>query len=99
MNLTFSPEEQAFREEVRRFLADALPSDIRERVRLGRHLPADDHIRWQNILSDQGWLAANWPVEHGGQAGARCSDISSMKSAPPPTPLRWCPLASIWSRQ
>ena len=29
MNLTFSPEEQAFREEVRRFLADALPSDIR----------------------------------------------------------------------
>ncbi|HBK35565.1 MAG TPA: pimeloyl-CoA dehydrogenase large subunit, partial [Halomonas sp.] len=66
MNLTFSPEEQAFREEVRRFLADALPSDIRERVRLGRHLPADDHIRWQNILSDQGWLAANWPVEHGG---------------------------------
>ena len=66
MNLTFSPEEQAFREEVRRFLADALPSDIRERVRLGRHLRADDHIRWQNILSDQGWLAANWPVEHGG---------------------------------
>ena len=58
MNLTFSPEEQAFREEVRRFLTDALPSDIRERVRLGRHLRADDHIRWQNILSDQGWHQA-----------------------------------------
>ena len=66
MNLTFSPEEQAFRAEVRHFLADALPSDISERVRLGRHLRADDHLRWQNILSEQGWLASNWPKQHGG---------------------------------
>ena len=54
MNLTFSPEEQAFCEQVRRFLADALPSDISQRVRLGRHLRADDYLRWQNILSEQG---------------------------------------------
>ncbi|MFG6666632.1 acyl-CoA dehydrogenase family protein [Halomonas sp. HNIBRBA4712] len=66
MNLTFTAEEQRFRDEVREFLAESLPDDIRQRVRLGRHLRADDHLRWQNILSRQGWLAANWPVEHGG---------------------------------
>ncbi|WP_249976142.1 acyl-CoA dehydrogenase family protein [Vreelandella olivaria] len=66
MNLTFTPEERAFRAEVRAFLADALPNDITERVRLGRYLRADDHTRWQNILSKRGWLAANWPKEYGG---------------------------------
>ncbi|WP_104204140.1 acyl-CoA dehydrogenase family protein [Billgrantia saliphila] len=66
MNLDFTPEEQAFRREVRDFLAAELPHDIRERVRLGRRLSADDHLRWQNILSARGWLGANWPKEHGG---------------------------------
>ncbi|NIC37748.1 pimeloyl-CoA dehydrogenase large subunit [Halomonas desiderata] len=66
MNLDFTPEEQAFRREVREFLAAELPDDIRERVRLGRRLSADDHLRWQNVLSRRGWLAAGWPCEHGG---------------------------------
>ncbi|RDB43377.1 pimeloyl-CoA dehydrogenase large subunit [Halomonas sp. DQ26W] len=66
MNLDFSAEEQAFRGEVRDFLGAALPGDIRERVRLGRQLSADDHLCWQNILSERGWLGANWPQEHGG---------------------------------
>nr|WP_249322109.1 acyl-CoA dehydrogenase family protein [Halomonas sp. PGE1] len=66
MNLTYSAEEQAFRQDVRDFLATSLPDDIRERVRLGRRLTADDHLRWQTILSERGWLAANWPEAHGG---------------------------------
>ena len=66
MNLDFTPEEQAFRQQVRDFLAAELPADIRERVRLGRRLSAEDHIRWQDILSARGWLGVNWPKEHGG---------------------------------
>ncbi|AMD01205.1 acyl-CoA dehydrogenase family protein [Halomonas chromatireducens] len=66
MNLTFTAEEQAFRQEVRAFLETSLPSAIRERVRLGRRLTANDHIRWQNLLSERGWLGANWPKAHGG---------------------------------
>ena len=66
MNLDFTPEDQAFRREVREFLAAELPDDIRERVRMGRRLSADDHLRWQNVLSRRGWLAAGWPREHGG---------------------------------
>ncbi|MCC5884048.1 MAG: acyl-CoA dehydrogenase family protein [Halomonas sp.] len=66
MNLDFTPQEQAFRQQVRDFLATELPDDIRERVRLGRRLSADDHLRWQNVLSQRGWLGVGWPQEHGG---------------------------------
>ncbi|RCV87533.1 acyl-CoA dehydrogenase family protein [Billgrantia montanilacus] len=66
MNLEFTAEEQAFRREVRDFLAAKLPYGIRERVRLGRRLSADDHLCWQNLLSERGWLGVNWPQEHGG---------------------------------
>ena len=32
MDLRFTPEEQAFRDEVRAFIRDNLPADIRERM-------------------------------------------------------------------
>ena len=35
MDLRFTPEEAAFREEVRAFIRDNLPADIRDRMRLG----------------------------------------------------------------
>nr|WP_299240694.1 acyl-CoA dehydrogenase family protein [uncultured Halomonas sp.] len=66
MNLQFTPEENTFREKVRAFLADKLPDDIQRKVRLGQQLSAEEHVRWQNCLSERGWLAPGWPVEHGG---------------------------------
>lgn len=66
MNLQFTAEETAFRDEVRAFLDARLPADIQRKVRLGQCLAADDHVRWQNRLSERGWLAPGWPVEHGG---------------------------------
>jgi alkylation response protein AidB-like acyl-CoA dehydrogenase len=66
MDIHFTPEEQAFRGEVRAWLAENLPADIAEKVRLGRRLAKDDHQRWQKILNGRGWYAVNWPEEHGG---------------------------------
>src|SRR5690606_18666540 len=66
MNIHFTPDEQAFREEVRAFLKQNLPADLAEKVRLGRRLAKTDHQRWQAILDAQGWYAVNWPVEYGG---------------------------------
>jgi alkylation response protein AidB-like acyl-CoA dehydrogenase len=66
MNIDLSPEEQAFRDEVRAFLQDELPQDISERVKLGLHIQKDDYVRWQKILHKRGWVAPNWPEEHGG---------------------------------
>jgi alkylation response protein AidB-like acyl-CoA dehydrogenase len=66
MNIHFSDEELAFRDEVRAFLKAELPDDIAAKVRLGKKLTKQDHQRWQAILHRRGWYAANWPVEHGG---------------------------------
>ncbi len=67
MDLDFSTEELAFRDEVRQFLASQLPADIRDRISRGDHsYVRDDTIRWQKILHAKGWGAPAWPVEFGG---------------------------------
>ncbi len=66
MDMSYSPEETAFRDEVRAFLRDELPAEIAERVRLDTDLTKDDMERWHAILNAKGWLAQNWPKEYGG---------------------------------
>ncbi|MEH6567117.1 MAG: acyl-CoA dehydrogenase family protein [Halopseudomonas sp.] len=66
MEIHFSPEQLAFRDEVREFLKQELPADIAQKVKLAKHLSKEDHERWQKILSKRGWYAPGWPVEHGG---------------------------------
>jgi alkylation response protein AidB-like acyl-CoA dehydrogenase len=66
MNLDFSEEDLAFREEVRTFLRERYPADIREKMDRGVRLGREDFMRWQQTLHARGWAAPNWPVEHGG---------------------------------
>ena len=66
MDLTFSPEEDAFRAEVRGFIEENLPADIRAKGEAGVRIVADDIQRWTRILHDQGWVAPAWPEAHGG---------------------------------
>ena len=68
MDLSFTPEEKAFRQEVRDFLATSLPEDLRRKMVERRHLGKDDIVRWQRILNAKGWATPNWPVAHGGQS-------------------------------
>lgn len=66
MNLDFTADELAFRDEVRAFLAAEFPRDLLEKQRQGIPLTKDDQVRWQKILFRRGWAAVNWPVEYGG---------------------------------
>ena len=68
MNLDFSPDEEAFRREVRAFMAARLPADIGTRVRAGLPVAKADTVRWQELLFERGWIAPGWPIEHGGCA-------------------------------
>ena len=68
MDLSYSDEERAFREDVRAFLAEKLPKDRSDKVKRGEELGKEGHERWHAILNDQGWLATNWPKEFGGAA-------------------------------
>jgi alkylation response protein AidB-like acyl-CoA dehydrogenase len=66
MDLRFTPEEVAFREEVHAFIRDNLPADTRDRMKLGHPPRKEDTVRWQRILNAKGWAAYSWPKEHGG---------------------------------
>jgi alkylation response protein AidB-like acyl-CoA dehydrogenase len=66
MKLQFSPEEDAFRLEVRAFVQMHLPADIQRKVELGLRLERADYVAWFRILETRGWLTPGWPVEHGG---------------------------------
>ena len=66
MDLNYAPEELAFRDEVRGWLAANLPADIRDKVTGYRHLSKDDYLRWHRILAAKGWSVPHWPAEWGG---------------------------------
>jgi alkylation response protein AidB-like acyl-CoA dehydrogenase len=66
MDLNFTAEETAFRQQVRSFLQQKLPQDIRDKVHKGMIVERDDYVRWQRILHEQGWGGPAWPAEFGG---------------------------------
>ncbi len=67
MDLSFSPEEEAFRAEVRAFIAESkrlLPGALcaPEAVMRSR----DDYMAWHKLLYRKGWVAPHWPKQYGG---------------------------------
>ena len=66
MDLEFTDELRDFQREVRVFIEERLPGDIREKVKRFLTLGKEDYLRWQDILAEKGWLVYTWPVEHGG---------------------------------
>src|SRR5258706_13735270 len=66
MDLNYSQEESAFRDEVRGWLKANLPQDLRDKMANHDHLSRDDLLRWHKILAKQGWVAPAWPKEWGG---------------------------------
>ena len=66
MDLNFTPEDEAFREEVRSFLKEKLPARLSSKVRQGQRLTKEDMEEWHAILNERGWLANHWPQEWGG---------------------------------
>ncbi|MDP3841029.1 MAG: acyl-CoA dehydrogenase family protein [Oxalobacteraceae bacterium] len=66
MDLNFTPKEEAFRSEVRAFLADQLPARLSDKVANGKHLSKADMQEWHAILNARGWLANHWPEQYGG---------------------------------
>ena len=66
MDLSYSAEEDAFRADVRAFLEAELPTDLAEKVRVGRDLTKAEMEGWHATLNARGWLAPNWPKAFGG---------------------------------
>ncbi|RZI62370.1 MAG: pimeloyl-CoA dehydrogenase large subunit [Rubrivivax sp.] len=66
MDLNFTPEEQAFRADIRQWVAGHLPKDISHKVHNALRLNKDDLQRWARILGKQGWHGWAWPKQFGG---------------------------------
>lgn len=66
MDLNFTAEEQAFRLEIRQWVAESLPADISHKVHNALRLSRDDLQRWAKILGSKGWLGHAWPKPFGG---------------------------------
>jgi len=66
MDLAFTPEEQAFREEIRAWVCANLPDDLAHKVHNALELTRDDMQRWAKILGKKGWLGFGWAKEFGG---------------------------------
>jgi len=66
MELQFTPAERAFQQDVRAFIAEALPVEVAEKVRAGADVAKANYVTWQRALRQRGWIAPGWPEEHGG---------------------------------
>ena len=66
--MKLSPEDAAFRDEVRAFLAEKLTPSLRAAGSRMTSVYADHgaQMAWQAILHERGWAAPAWPREHGG---------------------------------
>jgi len=70
MNLQFTQEELNFQKEVKGWIKENYPKDMKERY-MGSpngHVTKDEHMKWQQALYAKGWAGINWPKEYGGAA-------------------------------
>src|SRR5437879_12508849 len=90
MDLAFSKEEIAFREEVRAFFRDNVPPETRRKLVEGRHLSKDEMVAWWRILNKKGWGVTHWPKEYGGTGWSSVQHYifnEELQMYPAPSPL------------
>ncbi|MBO0765824.1 MAG: acyl-CoA dehydrogenase family protein, partial [Hyphomicrobiaceae bacterium] len=66
MDLRFSPEENAFRQELRSFFRSAVPESIRSKVSEDRHISKQEWVAAHKALHAKGLAVPHWPKEWGG---------------------------------
>jgi pimeloyl-CoA dehydrogenase large subunit len=90
MDLRFTLEENAFRDEVRTFFKENLPDGIRKKAAEGIRYVKDDIVTWQRILNKKGWAVPHWPKEWGGTGWSPVQLYiykEELQQAPAPEPL------------
>jgi len=65
LDLRFTPEQVAFREEVRTWLAENIPDEPLPSMDTSEGFEA--HRQWERVLFDARWSVVNWPEAYGGR--------------------------------
>ncbi len=89
MDLSFTPEERAFREEMRTFFTTQIAKSTREHVQRGEHVPRDEWIAAHRTMNANGLAVPHWPREWGGRDWSPVQiyiwqDEMQLASCPPP---------------
>ncbi|MDB5972459.1 MAG: pimeloyl-CoA dehydrogenase, large subunit [Hydrocarboniphaga sp.] len=90
MDLRFTDEENAFREEVRSFIRENLPKPVHAKMLEHRALSKDEVVSWQRILNARGWATPSWPAAWGGPgwtAVQRYIFLDELHQFPAPEPV------------
>jgi alkylation response protein AidB-like acyl-CoA dehydrogenase len=90
MDLSFSPDEIAFRHDVRDFLRANLSPTTRQKLIDGRIPAKDEVVAWQRVLNTCGWATPSWPKSHGGPGWSpveRMIFMDELHQAPAPEPV------------
>ncbi len=75
MDLKFPPEAEAFRAEVREFLASSLPADWQGTGALDRDEAEAFSISWRRKLYENGFIGLTWPKEYGGGGRSKVEQV------------------------
>jgi pimeloyl-CoA dehydrogenase large subunit len=90
MDLSYTAEEIAFRDDLRSFFRTKIPAEIRRKVSEGRALAREDYVTSQKILHAAGLATPNWPVEWGGKDWSPVQHyiwVEELQAAAVPQPL------------
>ena len=66
MDLSFSADDIAFRDNARQFIKENFPNDLKAKIAAGHEFAKEDFLAWHKILFRQGWVAPAWPTQYGG---------------------------------
>jgi alkylation response protein AidB-like acyl-CoA dehydrogenase len=66
MDLAYTAAQLAFRDEVRRWIAGAMPAEMKRNADAGASFSNDESMEWHRILYRKGWVAPHWPAQYGG---------------------------------
>ena len=66
MKISYSQDEERFRNEVRDWLRENIPHEIKDQTLGQITLDPDLLIKWHKTLFEKGWIAPEFPKELGG---------------------------------
>ena len=65
MDIHFSEQDLAFRDEVRQWLSENWTAEHAAEIRYRKKFKKSI-VAWEKRLANKGWIAPGWPEEHGG---------------------------------
>jgi alkylation response protein AidB-like acyl-CoA dehydrogenase len=89
MEMSFTKEDMAFRDEVRAWIKTNLPAKLKQKLIDGEVPNKQDIVDWHRKLNAKGWAVPHWPVEWGGQDWSTIKRFilrEELEAAPAPLP-------------